>query len=285
MSRSSRSSNRRRRPNTYRSRSSRSTVSREPQRTRVGDQGALRTEDSHTDKHHSAKSRVLNIPSALRHLLTAAGAATVVAALAAEPAQARQALSQNWPPFVLVAGLLLVGFVAEQDRLFSAAGNLLARLAADGFLLFFGSTLLIALVTAVLNLDTSVAFLTPILVYAARERGEGGAPLLYGCLLLSNAASLLLPGSNLTNLIVLGRLRLSGEQFLSRMAPVWLVSVLVTALVIALLERDALRADSRRVLAAKAPTLGLGVGSVIAVTVLAANHGKPIRSAKVLPER
>ena len=49
----------------------------------------------------------------------------------------------------------------------------------------------------VLNLDTSVAFLTPVLVYTARSRGEGEAPLLYGCLLLSNAGSLFLPGSNL----------------------------------------------------------------------------------------
>ena len=44
-----------------------------------------------------------------------------------------------------------------------------------------------SIVTSILNLDTSVAFLTPVLVYAARSRGEGEAPLLYGCLLLSNA--------------------------------------------------------------------------------------------------
>ena len=68
------------------------------------------------------------------------------------------------------------------------------------------------------NLDTSVTFLTPVLVYAARSRGEGEAPLLYGCLLLSNAGSLLLPGSNLTNLIVLGHLHLSGGAFFAHMA-------------------------------------------------------------------
>jgi arsenical pump membrane protein len=41
---------------------------------------------------------------------------------------------------------------------------------------------------------------------------------LYGCILLSNAGSLLLPGSNLTNLIVLGHLHLSGRAFFDRMA-------------------------------------------------------------------
>ena len=47
-----------------------------------------------------------------------------------------------------------------------------------------------------------------------QPRRAGEAPLLYACLLLSNAGSLLLPGSNLTNLIVLGHLHLSGRCLL-----------------------------------------------------------------------
>ena len=77
-----------------------------------------------------------------------------------------------------------------------------------------GAVVTIGMVTALLNLDTSVAFLTPVLIYTARSRGEGEAPLLYGCLLLSNAGSLFLPGSNLTNLIVLGHLHLTGGAVL-----------------------------------------------------------------------
>ena len=88
-------------------------------------------------------------------------------------------------------------------------------------------------VTTLLNLDTSVTFLTPVLVYAARSRGAGEeAPLLYACLLLSNAGSLLLPGSNLTNLIVLGHLHLSGRDFLAHMALPALAAAVVTALVV-----------------------------------------------------
>src|SRR5204862_6453350 len=97
-------------------------------------------------------------------------------------------------------------------------------------------------VTAVLNRDTSVAFLTPVLVYTAWSRGEGEAPLLYGCLLLSNAGSLLLPGSNLTNLIVLGHLHLSGGEFLTHMWLAWIAALVVTAAVIAFFERRSLRA-------------------------------------------
>jgi arsenical pump membrane protein len=139
--------------------------------------------------------------------------------------------------------------------------------------MFAGAVVLVASVTSLLNLDTSVAFLTPVLVYAARSRGGGEAPLLYGCLLLSNAASLLLPGSNLTNLIVLGHLHLSGSRFLSHVAPAWLVSVFITAGVVAVVERRSLRSVRSPVLArANGPVGGhpmqwIGVASVTAVTL------------------
>jgi arsenical pump membrane protein len=106
---------------------------------------------------------------------------------------------------------------------------------------------LVGAVTATLNLDTAVAFLTPVLVYAARSRRSVEAALLYGCLLLSNAGSLLLPGSNLTNLIVLGQLHLTGGQFAARMWLPWLGALLVTAAVVAGCE---LRSRSVRVAAA-----------------------------------
>ena len=90
------------------------------------------------------------------------------------------AAAQDWPPFVLVAGLLLVGLVADEDGLFAAGGHALARLSPNGLTLYAGTAVLVVAVTTLLNLDTSVTFLTPVLVYAARSRGEGEAPLLYG---------------------------------------------------------------------------------------------------------
>jgi arsenical pump membrane protein len=216
-----------------------------------------------------------------------------VAALALEGSDARSAASQVWSPFVLVTGLLLVGLIADQDGLFAAAGHRLSRAAPNGLVLFAGAALLVAGVTAVLNLDTSVVFLTPVLAYAARSRGEGEGALLVGCLLLSNAGSLLLPGSNLTNLIVLGHLHLSGGQFLARMALPWIGAVVLTGGIIAVAERRSLRGNRPRpadrsdpdpdldpdmtVAPPKAPleaspaadaTLGLGALGVMAVTAL-----------------
>jgi arsenical pump membrane protein len=181
--------------------------------------------------------------------------------------EARSAASQDWPPFVLVSGLLLVGLVADEDGLFAAAGHMLARIARKGLVLYAGATMLVVIVTTLLNLDTSVAFLTPVLVYTARSRGEGEAPLLYGCILLSNAGSLLLPGSNLTNLIVLGHLHLSGREFFRQMAPAGVAAILVTAAVVGIANHRALRTAVTVTSRAERPTFGAGLIGVIAATV------------------
>ena len=169
---------------------------------------------------------------------------------------------------MLVAGLLLVGLVANGDGLFAAGGHALARVSPNGVLLYAGTAVLVVTVTTLLNLDTSVTFLTPVLVYAARSRGEGEAPLLYGCLLLSNAGSLLLPGSNLTNLIVLGHLHLSGGAFLAHMALPALAAAAVTALVVGAVHHRALRTTVAPTVEPERPVLGVGLVAVAVVTVL-----------------
>jgi len=196
------------------------------------------------------------------------GVAVLTATAVLSPSDARAAASQDWSPFVLVSGLILVGLVAEDDGLFAFAGQQLAKVSTNGGALFVGATVMIGTVTAVLNLDTSVAFLTPVLVYTARNRGGGEAPLLYGCLLLSNAGSLFLPGSNLTNLIVLGHVRLSGAAFLSHMWAPALAALVVTALVVAGLEHRALRTTTDELPAPERATLGLGLLSIGVVTLL-----------------
>jgi arsenical pump membrane protein len=208
-------------------------------------------------------------------VLAALGGAGLVAALALRPSDAGSAAGQDWSPFVLVTGLLLIGLVASDDGLFTSAGHQLARVGRDGRLLFVGVTAMVGAVTAVLNLDTSVAFLTPVLVSTAKSRGHGEAPLLYGCLLLSNAGSLFLPGSNLTNLIVLGHLHLSGASFLAHMWAPALASLAVTAAVVACFERRALGGRSESLNTPPRPVLGLGLGAVVVATVLVVILGSP----------
>jgi arsenical pump membrane protein len=178
------------------------------------------------------------------------------------------ALSQTWPPFVLIAGLLLVGVVAASDRLFEAAGTLAAQLPGGGLVLFTSLMALVVVVTVVLNLDTSVVFLTPILLHAARRRRLGETAFLYGAVFMSNSASLLLPGSNLTNLLVLHGRDVSGSSFAAGMAPAWAAAIVVTMAVLVGWRRHDLTAPTRQPVEPVAPRWGAGVVGVVGAAVI-----------------
>ncbi len=195
-----------------------------------------------------------------------AGAAVVAAVLA--PADAGAAARQDWTPFVLVSGLLLLGLVARDDGLFDAAGDLMARTAAGSRSLFAASAVLVAVVTAVLNLDTAVVFLTPVLVVAARRRGSDDAPFLYLAVFLANGASLLLPGSNLTNLIVLGGTHQSGRAFAAGMLPAWVAASVAVPAVLAVAFRRHLRTSGPRPDRRARPRLGVGLAGIGAAVVV-----------------
>ena len=109
-------------------------------------------------------------------------------------------------------------------------------------MLFAACLLLVAVVTAVLNLDTAVVFLTPVLVHAARGRGIEEEAFLYGAVYMANASSLYLLGSNLTNLLVLDHQPISGSTFAARMLVMALAATLATALGLFVLFRRRLRA-------------------------------------------
>jgi arsenical pump membrane protein len=188
---------------------------------------------------------------------------------------AHEAFSQAWPAFALVAGLLLVGATAAREGLFESAGALSSRAPGGGAALLTVLLLVTASVTAVLNLDTAVVFMTPVLVHAARHRGVGERPFLYGAVFMANSASLLLPGSNLTNLIVLAPEHVSGSAFAAHVWPAWVVSVAVTIAFLALVFRgDLARTGSR---APEPPTFAprAGTAAVAAATVLVLVLSRP----------
>ena len=176
------------------------------------------------------------------------------------------AVAQSWPPFVLVSGLLLIGAVDEADGLFAALGGRAERLGGGPVVLLAALLAIEACVTAVLNLDTAVVFMTPIALHAARQRDCDVRPFLYGALFMANGASLLLPGSNLTNLIVLHHTPTSGAQFARAMALPWIVVVLVTIAFVAVVFR--LRHEGGSVEDVPPLRLGIGVAATAAATVL-----------------
>jgi arsenical pump membrane protein len=167
---------------------------------------------------------------------------------------------------VLVTGLLLIGAVVEQDGLFEALGTRIERIGGGPVVLLATLLGLDAIVTAILNLDTAAVFVTPIMIHAARQRDCDERPFLYGALFMANGASLLLPGSNLTNLIVLAHKPLSGAGLAEAMVLPWLAVVAITIVFMAVVYRPKSLGGSPDPVAPL--RLGLGFAVTIAATIL-----------------
>ena len=111
--------------------------------------------------------------------------------------------------------------------------------------IFTGVFLLAAAVTAVLSLDATVVLLTPVVVAAAVSSGTSYRPGAHACLRMANSASLLLPVSNLTNLLAMPHLDLTFGGFALVMAPVLAVVLVVEYVALRLLFRRDLAAPGR----------------------------------------
>lgn len=115
---------------------------------------------------------------------------------------------------LFLVGMMVLTAAVERSGLFDLLALWTARAArGSGLLLFLGIFLLGFAITALLSLDVTVLVLTPI-VYALVSRLRINAlPYMFVCTFVANTGSLLLPISNLTNLLVYGLLGLSFADF------------------------------------------------------------------------
>lgn len=88
-------------------------------------------------------------------------------------------------------------------------------------------------VTATLSLDATVTLLTPVVLSTCLRMGVRPHAHVYACTHLANSGSLLLPVSNLTNLLAFAATGLSFGRFAAVMALPWIVVVLVEWAVLA----------------------------------------------------
>jgi arsenical pump membrane protein len=165
------------------------------------------------------RARWRRVDGKLVERVLVAPAVVGAAAAFALDARAREAADQARGPFLLVAGLLMLGLVADRDGVFAWAGARLLGVTDRPRRLLAVALALVAVVTALLNLDTAVVFLTPVLIGAARGADADVEPFLYGSVLMANASSLLLPGANLTSLLVLADEPVSGATFVALRDP------------------------------------------------------------------
>jgi arsenical pump membrane protein len=161
---------------------------------------------------------VSRTPSLAEAFAAAGGAGLLLAVGAIGPARAGDALRSLAPTVGFLAALLLIAEGARREGLFEAIGTIMARGARGRPTRLLGFVVLVATaVTALLGLDATAVLLTPIvLVTAARMRAQP-RPQAYACGHLANSASLLLPISNLTNLLAFHASGLSFARFAALM--------------------------------------------------------------------
>ncbi len=126
------------------------------------------------------------------------------------------------PTLALLAGLLVLGDGCERAGLFDALAARIARGAGGSpqrlLALVFAAA---AAVTVLLGLDATVVLLTPAAFAAARRARLDARPSLYACTHLANTASVLLPVSNLTNLLAFRAADVSFAHFTALMLLPW----------------------------------------------------------------
>lgn len=131
------------------------------------------------------------------------------------------------PVVGFLAAVLVLARLCDDEGLFHAAGVLMARSGAGApHRLLVIVFVLAAATTAILSLDATVVLLTPVVLATARALSIPAAPYAYATAHLANSASLLLPVSNLTNLLAFTAAGLSFGQFAALMALPWLAALL-----------------------------------------------------------
>jgi arsenical pump membrane protein len=151
-------------------------------------------------------------------LAASAGAVLLVIVGAIGLSRAGDALRDLGPTVGFLAAMLLIADGCRREGLFDAMGAVMARGSRGSpqrLLLFV--FVIAAGITAVLSLDATIVLLTPVVFATAARMRTRAKPHVYACAHLANSASLLLPVSNLTNLLAFHASKLSFLRFAALM--------------------------------------------------------------------
>jgi arsenical pump membrane protein len=196
-------------------------------------------------------------------------AVLVVATGAISLQHTKDELTRLWPVVAFLAAILVLAKLCADEGLFRAAGAWMARgcRGRPQRLLVYVFAVGAA-VTAVLSLDATVVLLTPVVFATAARVGARPRPHVYACTHLANSGSLLLPVSNLTNLLAFAATGLSFSRFTALMSLPWLCAVAVEYVVFRWFFASDLGAGGESSTQADEPTVPIVVIALLAVTLV-----------------
>lgn len=120
------------------------------------------------------------------------------------------------PVLGFVAAITVVAELARDAAVFDVVAEQLARWGSGKVIVLWVLVMLLAVVSTVfLSLDTTAVILTPVVVLLAQSIAVPPLPFAMMTVWLANTASLLLPVSNLTNLLAVGSIGAHQMSFLA----------------------------------------------------------------------
>ena len=153
-----------------------------------------------------------------------------------------ESVARVTPILVFLLGITVVAELADAAGVFASAAGLAARGGKGSVLrLWLLIVVLGTCTTVLLSLDTTAVLLTPIVLALASRLGIAPWPFALAIVWLANTASLLLPVSNLTNLLLVDKLHWSVAHYSGRMWLPALVAIVVSVGLLAILLRSSLR--------------------------------------------
>ncbi|WP_433526500.1 SLC13 family permease [Nocardia pseudovaccinii] len=144
-------------------------------------------------------------------------------------AEAADNMRRIGPLLLFLCSVIILAELTRQAKVFDVIAHRLAILGRGYYpALFLLCVLFASATTILLNLDTTAVLLTPVMLALAVPARIPPLPLAMTTLWLANTASLLLPVSNLTNLLAADRVALRATDFAARMWAPQLVSITAT---------------------------------------------------------
>lgn len=224
-------------------------------------------------------------------LAAAFGAVLMIAAGRATPADVGMAAQATERILLFLLGMMVVSAVVDEAGFFDWAAHAAIRASGGrGRLLYVYLYLLGAAITIFLSLDVTAIVFTPIVCASALRLRLKPAPFVFASAFVANTASLTLPVSNLTNMLVYDLLGIDFWSFVRYMAVPNLAALAVNlGIFLALFWSDI----PDRFDVPKSPTrsgaerrflvaAGVGLGAVVVSLVIAGFAGWPLHEAALV---
>lgn len=145
------------------------------------------------------------------------------------------------PVLGFLLAMTIIAELAERCGLFALIADRLGRWSRGSVPVLWAGLVVVALAATIfLSLDTTAVLLTPVVLALAQRMSVDPRLFAYTCVWLANTGSLLLPVSNLTNLLSLSTTNSSTLDFLSRIWPAALTAAVITVGVLAIMFRRTL---------------------------------------------